>query len=1030
MVMDISRFRVRVNRFLFVKGILLWIYLHKKTPMRLWFGIMLSIVLIMPGKVKALLIQDIPVTNSDNILYPPVNLVVDTQTLEAAWLPPGAAFNQMEEHWDSLDFETNEWTFEPSQGNWQIDTLFGNPSPSARFKWSPGLNNYNHALVSKELNGMIMPNTILQYDLHLDNYSSSTLEELTVEVFAGSAWISVMNHSNAAGSIPWSTHTFDISGHVTGQMFRIRFRASGVNSASINWWSIDNINVYADISGGDDEELLGYYVYMDDVVVAFTDETSFNYDPLNFTYGGTYTAAVSAVYDAGFSAPVLFEFVSGFLFKPCNLHGNDINHAVALYWEAPGTCEPGGIAVPTSGYKIYRDNNLIATTGNQVFSFIDEPLIAGFYDYTITALYPYNNGLVESLPAGPVNIRVEPGAGFVVGTVTDAITSDSIAGVIVSAGIYTTYTLDDGSYWLVAPEGIYDIVYNKPGYALHVIGDFEIVWQQTHEIDVELTPTEPNIPFGEHWDSEDFETNGWTFEPGQGNWLINALEGSPAPCVEFNYTPAAVNYSYALISQELDARSFTENLILHFDLYLLNYAPTGNEKMRVDVWSGNEWTNIAEFSNLNSIPWTNYAIDITSLTAGRFTRLRFVAHGQNSFNIDNWRIDNISVALASSISVNPKQIQTSLHIGVIYDYPLNISNTGAGLLEYNIIPVFRRDVPVGEPIANQGLQLDSNPNPRPGREPSTGVQENEIILHYDGPNFDAIGLVAGGTFLVASRFPSSLVGQYAGYKLESVDVYINDLPTNLVLKIWGAGTANTPGMLLAEQIFNPSAYAWNTIQLVDEVTLDGSDIWVGYEVTHDPQTYPAGTDAGPADPNGDWISIDGTAWEHLAGYGLNYNWNIRACIAEGMPSWLTTDPVSGEIPSDSLHVVDVIFNTTGLNGYSQYSAELFIYSNDPLQPLVIVPVDLSTVNYLPEIVAEAWVICYPVPSGKHLNIMFKQEVAEFRILNQAGQVVVDSNSNGRLDFTIDVSHLPSGLYFLQADARDGKVYSRKIIISR
>ncbi len=998
--------------------------------MKLWFGIALSIVLIMPGKVKASVIQEIPDINSNKSFYPPINLTVDTQTLEATWLPPGAAFNQMEENWDSLDFETNDWTFEPSQGNWQIDTLFGNPSPSARFKWSPGLNNYNHALQSKELNGLIMPNVILKYDLHLDNYSTSTLEELTVEVFAGGLWISIANYSNAAGNIPWSTHTYDITSLATGQMFRIRFRASGVNSVSINWWSIDNIKVYADISGGDDEELLGYYIYLNDAVVAFTDETSYNYDPLNFTYGENYTAAVSAAYDAGFSAPVVYEFVSGFLFKPCSFHGNDINHAVALYWEAPGTCEPGGIAVPTSGYKIYRDNNLIATLGDEVFNYIDEPLIAGLYDYTITALYPYGNGLVESLPAGPVSIRVEPGAGFVVGTVTDAFTSDSIAGVIVNAGIYTTYTLDDGSYWLVAPEGFYDIVYNKPGYALHIIEDFEIVWLQTHEIDVELTPSEPNIPFLEDWDSEDFETNGWTFEPGQGNWLISTEQGNPAPTAEFVYNPTITDYSFSLVSQEIDARGISDGLLLTFDLSLNNYAHTNTEKLRVDIWNGTEWVEVGQFMNTNNIPWTRQSFDISAMAADRFTRVRFVAHGENSFNIENWRIDNIQVDLAPAIACSPTfMFQFMMPYGGIAYQPLIINNEGLGTLNYNITVHLGDPVPDGEYAASAEMELNLDPDPTPGGEPATVVQDEEIILNYDGPNFDAIGLTAGGTFSVAARYPSSMVGQYTGYFFESVDVYTNDLPLNIVLKIWGAGTSTTPGPLLYEQTHNPSAQSWNTISLTENVMLDGSDIWVGYSVTHAAGLYPAGVDAGPANPNGDWISLDGIAWEHLAGYGLNYNFNIRAKIVNYGPFWISVDPTEGTVHPGESDVVTVTFDMSGLTGY-YYTAHLKIFSNDPETPLLVVPVVLEYVNQAGNIINEPWAVCYPVPATDLLYIEFRTMVADFRILNHLGQAVINEQATDKTNVILDIRHLPNGLYFLQAEAKDGKVYSRKILLSR
>ncbi len=45
-------------------------------------------------------------------------------------------------------------------------------------------------------------------------------------------------------------------------------------------------------------------------------------------------------------------------------------------------------------------------------------------------------------------------------------------------------------------------------------------------------------------------------------------------------------------------------------------------------------------------------------------------------------------------------------------------------------------------------------------------------------------------------------------------------------------------------------------------------------------SFPFGVDAGPADPDGDWVNDSG-AWQHLNDFGLNYNWNIRGVVETG-----------------------------------------------------------------------------------------------------------------------------------------------------
>ncbi|GAB1419667.1 hypothetical protein MASR2M12_24320 [Bacteroidales bacterium] len=165
----------------------------------------------------------------------------------------------------------------------------------------------------------------------------------------------------------------------------------------------------------------------------------------------------------------------------------------------------------------------------------------------------------------------------------------------------------------------------------------------------------------------------------------------------------------------------------------------------------------------------------------------------------------------------------------------------------------------GRSKVNPGVLELSKAGAQPAGAPTTDTR-GTVVLHYDGDNDDAIGLTNGGSFHVAARFPSDMVAQYSGYVLQSVDIYINDVPNPSTLKIWGAGSANAPGTLLHQQNFTGTAASWNTITLSTPLTLTGQDIWVGYSVTHAASEYPAGTDVGPANPNGDWISTDGSTW--------------------------------------------------------------------------------------------------------------------------------------------------------------------------
>lgn len=110
------------------------------------------------------------------------------------------------------------------------------------------------------------------------------------------------------------------------------------------------------------------------------------------------------------------------------------------------------------------------------------------------------------------------------------------------------------------------------------------------------------------------------------------------------------------------------------------------------------------------------------------------------------------------------------------------------------------------------------------------------------------------------------------------------------VKIYGQGTTSAPGTLLRTQAAT-LALGWNTMTLSTPLTVSGEDLWIGYSVSNAAGEYPGGVDAGPAAANGDWIYLN-SSWEHLAGLGLNYNWNIRAIIAGG------TDGMAKEVLLD------------------------------------------------------------------------------------------------------------------------------------
>ena len=91
-----------------------------------------------------------------------------------------------------------------------------------------------------------------------------------------------------------------------------------------------------------------------------------------------------------------------------------------------------------------------------------------------------------------------------------------------------------------------------------------------------------------------------------------------------------------------------------------------------------------------------------------------------------------------------------------------------------------------------------------------------------------------------------------------------------------------------------------------------------------------------------WIGLIEEANAALAG-----NWTIRAygtggsaCLQPGEVFWLAVSPESGSIPSASTQELQVQVDMNGLGG-GTFEARLCIETNDPDQPIVVVPVTVS-----------------------------------------------------------------------------------------
>jgi len=173
----------------------------------------------------------------------------------------------------------------------------------------------------------------------------------------------------------------------------------------------------------------------------------------------------------------------------------------------------------------------------------------------------------------------------------------------------------------------------------------------------------------ETWSSGSLTTNGWTTNPASGsNWSVVTGTGNPSPSVEFNYSPEIYNYDQYLISKTLTNSLGSPGVFVQYDIYLSNWGTTYENTMAIEVWDGISWHTMKTYTNMDGdMPWTTDAVDISPYASTTF-KIRFHAAGEDSYDINNWNIDNIKLlAVDAYTGYNPCVLGYNFYLNSVLD---------------------------------------------------------------------------------------------------------------------------------------------------------------------------------------------------------------------------------------------------------------------------------------------------------------------------------------------------------------------------
>jgi hypothetical protein len=616
------------------------------------------------------------------------------------------------------------------------------------------------------------------------------------------------------------------------------------------------------------------------------------------------------------------------------------------------------------------------------------------------------------------------------------------AGVVTGSGETPTYYLDDISFDADNEQVLY---YNEfdaftPGDYIAVVDpDWWTTWSNTPGTAEDALISNEQSSSPENSIKVD-GTSDLVFKMG------NKTSGKYILDFEY-YVPAAFGAYYNL--QHYESPGVEWALEVYFATDGTGTINAGGENAATFTYNHDEWIEITNVVDLDA-DWAELYFDDVLIYEWQFSiqatgepgmlqlgAANFYA-GAPTGETPTYFIDDLAYvslvqpALGPIIDINSEQIMAELSQGEMETINLTLANTGDMPLNYDIVASFDEPgarstspwvstTPIGK--------FNDTPAYAPNYTPSnnTAPVNRDAVLNYDGENASGIGSETAGQWRLAAMFPASMVAQYNGMYVEAVDVFINELASAHKIQIYDMGSINLPGpgALLYEQNFTPLT-GWNHIVLTTPVYVSGRDLWVGYRFNKPAGVFPAGVDAGPANPNGDWLAT-GPGWGHLSDNpALDANWNIRAMLmGDGGPVWLSVNPNSGTVEGGASDELAIEINTAGLSP-ANYSGKLHVRNNDPENERIDIEVMLTIITGINEAGEQTYVSVYPNPANDVLFLKGNTDIKSITLRNLLGQVVYEGVV-GQRETRIATNGFESGMYVLTIQTQSG-IAAQKIMI--
>ena len=505
------------------------------------------------------------------------------------------------------------------------------------------------------------------------------------------------------------------------------------------------------------------------------------------------------------------------------------------------------------------------------------------------------------------------------------------------------------------------------------------------------------MPFTENWGSGTFTANSWSFLPSQGNWAISTTMGNPAPSAVYTVYPESLPYSSTLRSPWIEGRGLTCDFIyLDFDLKIEAGSNSGQGMFTVQLIFDSVVKIVHVFNDSASSGWRHFHFSL-STAEGSLFRTCFKASGQGSTGTTHWLIDNISITRQCR---PPRSLSTS-NGGICYGNQNycrhNLSWSPPDCSNEHLIDIIFDD-------GTYEIQVFMNGGSAPcGNQMPVGPTMSGKLVAFD-MMLAATGLT-GSTQIDIYDANYNLLGSTQPFNVDYLDTWItvsaDSIPfTGLFYAMITIGTGYVNGLALDQD--GPFASsdltwiyyngAWSTLNSVAPFVFGPTVALLRAHALIPYGNKDMGTCSNPA-------SVDTTVF-------IGYNLYRRRDSPENDSLFikLNQSPLIRNYYRDSTRC-EAHYTVTAI-----YSDGCESVSNDTIHagPCYVGVAE----NPGPEILK-----LFPNPAERILDLHSQYRMGRIVVSDLKGLILKTADARMERDFSVDVSDLPNGLYFVRVETQ-------------